>query len=178
METEPEASIVAWYDQPCYRYFHWAPSKTPFRMPQLFAAYDFLYKVIKEQGPFDGFIGFSQGAVTTMALLLHHAETHPEDPPTTLFKFGVLFSCPYIPDFDQDGVKVTWGRVKIPTLHIAGETDELWFEGSKRTYEKNCEEGTATLIVHPGGHIVPKDKPTVEKILTAMGHLMDKAMTE
>lgn len=173
--TEPEASIAAFWDQPCYRFFHWAPSPIEFQMSQVYEAYKFLYKVIEEHGPFDGVMGFSQGSVASVALMLHHAELHPDSPPDALFRFAILFSIPNLPDEDSDGSPLSWGKIRIPSLHICGEADEEWFEMSKLTFERNCEEGTARIIVHKGGHLVPKDQPTVDEILGAIGELIQKA---
>lgn len=147
-------------------------------MKQVHEAYKFVYDVINEHGPFDGVLGFSQGSVLSVALMLHHAELHPEDPPNALFNFAILFSIPHLPDTDSDGTPVTWGKIKVPSLYICGEADEDWFEYSKRTFENNSEKGSAEIIIHKGGHLVPKDPPTVGKILTAIGELLKKADNE
>lgn len=144
-------------------------------MKQVHNAYQFVYDVIKEHGPFDGVLGFSQGSVLSVALLLHHAELHPDDPPNVLFGFAILFSIPHLPDEDADGTPVTWGKIRVPSLHICGETDEEWFERSKQTFARNCEEGSAEMIIHKGGHLVPKDQQTVDKILESIGELLRKA---
>ncbi len=152
----------------------------PFRVSQLRDAYDFLYGVIRDRGPFDGVIGFSQGAVMSVALMLHHAATHPDAPPDDLFKFVVLFSCPYLPDLDDDDDSgkppITWGAIDVPSLHVCGEADDEWFEASKSTFAKNCRPGSATLVVHKGGHLVPTDPPTVNKVIGEIGKLVDRAM--
>ena len=173
--TDPDVSIAAFYDEPCYRFFHWAPSKVPFSMEQVRTAYDYLHKVIKEHGPFDGVMGFSQGCVMSAALLQHHAKTHPEDPVDALFRFAILFSSPGWPPEDADGSIIPWGDLRVPSLHIIGQADEEWYEGGIIMYHEHCEEGTARLIEHEDGHSIPKDPPTVNKIIEAIEELVQRA---
>jgi len=173
--TEPEESIVGFWDQPCYRFFHWPPSPTAFKVQQIYDACDYLNKVIEEHGPFDGVLGFSMGSVMSLATMLRHAQLHPDDRSDALFQFAILFSSPNLPDSDSSGGKATWGKIRVPSLHICGEADEQWFSKSKETFEKHCQGGTARLIIHKGGHTIPKDKPTVDKILEAIDQLFEDA---
>jgi hypothetical protein len=178
VETETHDTVKEFYDKPCYRNFHWAPSPIPFDMQQVRDAYKFWYKVIEEQGPFDGVMGFSQGSVISVALLLHHAEEHPEAPPTDLFRFAILFSCPYLP-WPEPGTgpeDIDWGRIQTPSLHICGKADEEWGEAALYTFWENCEEGTATLYQHSDGHTIPKDKASVDKIIGEIGKFVKEAM--
>ena len=173
IETSPEVSISAFWNQPCYRFFHWDPSPTPFALQQVDDAIDFINNIIERQGPFDGVIGFSQGSVMALATMLRYAKLNPDDDP--LFRFAIFFSVPYIPEKDTSGRQEEWGRIRVPSLHICGETDELWFESSKVTAEKNCEKGLTNVIVHKGGHVIPKDKPIVDRVIDAIEDLLDKA---
>ena len=145
-------------------------------MRQVYTAYTYLYEVIQKEGPFDGVIGFSQGAVISVALLLHHAQKHPDEPPDALFRFGIFFSCPALPieeEMDHDAEE--WGdlQLRIPTIHVCGEADSDWFEKSQETFYERCEEGTATMIMHKGGHLIPKDKQMVDKIFVEIGKLLE-----
>ncbi|PYI30057.1 hypothetical protein BP00DRAFT_426927 [Aspergillus indologenus CBS 114.80] len=45
--------------------------------------------VIEAEGPFDGVIGFSQGASLALSILYHHEISHPSRPPP--FRFAVFF---------------------------------------------------------------------------------------
>jgi hypothetical protein len=173
--TEPEASIKTIWDQPCYRFFHWPPSPVEFDMTQMHDAYKFLYKVLKEKGPFDGVMGFSMGSVTSLAFMLNHAQRNPQEPADALFRYAILFSMPNLPDEDADGSPVAWGKLQIPSLHIAGSADTEWFEKSKLTFKENCRPGSATMIIHDGGHAIPKEKPMVDKIIKAIGELIETA---
>ncbi|RMD42208.1 hypothetical protein DV735_g2939, partial [Chaetothyriales sp. CBS 134920] len=53
-------------------------------------AHEMLSEVIEEEGPFDGIVGFSQGASLAVAYLLQHEIDHPNEPAP--FKFAALFS--------------------------------------------------------------------------------------
>ncbi len=192
--------MAAVYDAPCFRYFHWAPSPVPFSMGQVHAAYAWLDGVVAEHGPFDGVLGFSQGAVMAVALLLHRqrlraaaeGEEEADDqhlnpprspaddaadaaPPPLPFHFAVLFACPDLPALLPDAVTVSWGRLRIPSLHVCGEADHEWFAKSRDTFTDRCEPGTALLLVHKGGHAVPGDRPTVDRVMRAIGALIRRA---
>lgn len=76
--------VQDYFSGPCYCYF-----KTPHpdEIPQ---AHDLINEIIAEEGPFDGVLGFSQGATVAASLLLQHAIDHPDTAPP--FKFAVFFS--------------------------------------------------------------------------------------
>jgi hypothetical protein len=46
-------------------------------------------EIIEDEGPFDGVIGFSQGASLALSILYHHEINHPNQPPP--FRFAVFF---------------------------------------------------------------------------------------
>ncbi|KAF4345873.1 EF-hand calcium-binding domain protein [Fusarium beomiforme] len=56
----------------------------------LASAYAYVMEVIREDGPYDGVIGFSQGAALAAGLLLSHQHQAPNEP--NLFKFAILLS--------------------------------------------------------------------------------------
>ena len=135
------------------------------------AAFEHVYRLIKEEGPFDGVLGFSQGSSCLSGFLIHH-----EMPPAQedLFKFAILFSTSGIPEWDTEGREL--GMIRIPTLHVCGEADREWVEDSKAVVSRcqNAEE-TAELIVHKDGHAVPKDRPTVDTIMRGIKRLLERA---
>ncbi len=171
--TPAHESIAAFYDEPCYRYFHWDPSPVPFDVAQIFDAFKYLSSIIERQGPFDGVIGFSQGSVMSIALMRQYAKQHPDAPPDALFRFAILFSSPHLNTTDKNGEPLIPGKVQIPSLHICGRNDTEWFQSSQRVFAESFEEGTATMIVHNGAHVVPKDPPTVQKIIDAIEDIVN-----
>ncbi|KAL4877348.1 serine hydrolase-domain-containing protein [Aspergillus karnatakaensis] len=52
-------------------------------------AHDLVKDVIEDDGPFDGVIGFSQGASLALSILYHHEIRHPDRPPP--FRFAIFF---------------------------------------------------------------------------------------
>ena len=57
---------------------------------QISKALDLIKAVIDEEGPFDGFLGFSQGASLILSYLMQHEMDHPHKTPD--FQFAILFS--------------------------------------------------------------------------------------
>ncbi|GFF36969.1 hypothetical protein IFM58399_04731 [Aspergillus lentulus] len=67
-------------------------------------ASDLVWDIIDEEGPFDGVIGFSQGASLALSILYHHQINRPHQPPP--FRFAV-FLCSVLsispdPKFNAD----------------------------------------------------------------------------
>ncbi|KIA75493.1 hypothetical protein HK57_00042 [Aspergillus ustus] len=56
---------------------------------QVREAHELVTDVIEDEGPFDGVIGFSQGASLAISMLYHHEICHPNRPPP--FRFAIFF---------------------------------------------------------------------------------------
>lgn len=56
------------------------------------SAHELLHQVIEEEGPFDGVLGFSQGAAVILSMIMHQELTYPNSPP--LFNFAIFIACP------------------------------------------------------------------------------------
>jgi hypothetical protein len=85
-------------------------------------ALDYLYGIMEEDGPFDGIIGYSEGATVAATLILHEQrrfETHGIPP---MFKCALFFAGwpPMTPELDtlvladESDLIIT-----IPTCHIS-----------------------------------------------------------
>lgn len=53
------------------------------------AAQSYIHEIIEEEGPFDGVIGFSQGAALAASLILEHQKSYP-NAINSLFKFAIF----------------------------------------------------------------------------------------
>jgi hypothetical protein len=53
-------------------------------------AHDLIHEAIEVDGPFDGLVGFSQGAGLAMSYMMHQKITNPDAP--SEFKFAIMFS--------------------------------------------------------------------------------------
>ena len=108
-------------------------------------------QTLQEHGPFDGLLGFSQGATLGALLCLAPSPLPP-------LRFAVLVSgfMPRDPALEPL-VGTAEGppplRVPLPSLHVMGENDQLVAAASSQRLS-DCFAG-ATLHHHEGGHLVP-----------------------
>ena len=110
MHTE----IAAVYPEP---YLCFYPSAQPALVE---AAQSFIHEIIEEEGPFDGVIGFSQGAALAASLIFEHQKNNP-NAIDTLFKFAVFAgaSLPFNKD-DRAGLNL-WEQACDGTPKFADE---------------------------------------------------------
>lgn len=85
-------------------------------------AMEYLYDIMQEEGPFDGIIGYSEGATVAGTLLLHEQKRFEVEGRTPMFKCAIFFAGwpPMTPEFDgivlADETDLT---ITIPTVHIS-----------------------------------------------------------
>ncbi len=107
-----------------------------------------LESVCKTQGPFDGVLGFSQGA--TLAALLCLRRLHP-------FRFAILIAG-FVPRDPLWAAAFEPNACALPSFHIYGTSDES-VPPDRALALASCfgEAGvrTARLHEHTGGHVVP-----------------------
>lgn len=136
--------------------------------PQLAPKYVQEYAKTSDAGPFDGLLGFSEGASVAADVLLDQERTS-ERP----FKCGVFFCGipPYKPSSADMYLADECGEaIKIPTVHITGARDLANFAGS--ALKNLCSSENASAYEHSQGHEVPR-APAVTK---RMATLIRKAM--
>ena len=137
-------------------------------------------KCIREEGPFDGVIGFSQGATAAgmVASLLEgeyrlrgfeetekaggmkypqsfRAEDVFVQPP---LKFAIVYSGFRAPGERYDGFYKP--KIKTKLLHFIGQLDTVVEEERSRGLVACCEE--ERVVVHPGGHFLPSQRPWLD----------------
>ncbi|CAI2350709.1 unnamed protein product [Caenorhabditis sp. 36 PRJEB53466] len=116
-------------------------------------------KFIEENGPFDGLLGFSQGA-SMVHLLIAKAQAGEINLPG--IRFAVFFSG--FLSLSSKHEHLTTLQIKdIPSLHVFGDADEIV---ARPKSEKLADrfDVPALRIVHEGGHLVPsmsKHKETI-----------------
>ncbi|UQC81181.1 menadione-induced gene-4 [Colletotrichum lupini] len=69
----------------------WSDHLTP-TTESVTAAHRHVKSIMAEKGPFDGIMGFSQGAAVAVSMILRHQLETPSTPP--LFKFAILIGSP------------------------------------------------------------------------------------
>jgi hypothetical protein len=129
------------------------------------AAFVAISKLIETEGPFDGVLGFSQGAGLAGVLCQHIHKLHPSQPELS---FAVFYS----------GFKITRpehqhfyaSKITTPTLHIVGSLDTVVSEERSIWLYEVCEPSQRVLISHPGGHFVPNAKDMVNKVVQMIQH--------
>jgi predicted esterase len=134
-------------------------------------AYDMIYEAIKEDGPFDGILGFSHGGTLAAGFMAHHAAQNPYDAP--LFRCAIFFNA-ILPFQMTDEDTPIWGeevegRIKIPTLHVMGRNDFV-YNYSLSLYNL-CDVELSNILVHDKGHEIPSDGKTVTKMAAAIRDL-------
>ncbi|KAL5996529.1 hypothetical protein ACLOJK_026609 [Asimina triloba] len=121
-------------------------------------SYAYLKAVCSKMGPFDGILGFSQGAA--MAALF--CALQGRDDHALCFRFAILCS-----GFRISSEKIIWGSsINCPSLHIFGGR-----EGKDRQIARSVsmelaqlfDEGSADVLEHESGHIIPTQPPYIDQ---------------
>lgn len=148
-------------------------------------AFDMIAKIITTEGPFDGVMGFSQGAALaamltslldrpsrqdafkrakeTSALAIDYPISF-EDLQQPPFKFLVSYCGFRAPGERYNGFYED-PTIQTPSCHVNGSLDTLVEESRWRTLMEACGgEGMTRLVIHPGGHFVPSGKQYLETV--------------
>jgi dihydrofolate reductase len=142
--------------------------------------------LLKEEGPYDGVVGFSQGACLTFMVASLLEDNRKESFDAATKQNGVEFPKSFLPEntgnhpplkfaIVYSGFKVAdprWGAlydvqrpVTTPVLHVMGTLDALVIEAKSRGIIEACAgdpEREGKVVFHPGGHFVPSQKVYLE----------------
>ena len=142
---------------------------------ELDASIDYLSEYIQQYGPFDGIIGFSQGAVMTMVLtalceagtLPGRAEALLQQPvpirqaaPQAPFKFTISISGYKASERLYSGCFEP--RINTPSLHILAELDTMVENSDSIDLVNVCVD--AKVITHVAGHVVPTSSTVLRQM--------------
>ncbi|XP_031397094.1 rhodanese-like domain-containing protein 6 isoform X4 [Punica granatum] len=117
-----------------------------------------LKKVFSQDGPFDGILGFSQGAAMATLACAHQDKFKGE----MNFRFAVLCSG-YLPKIAE----ISHGTINCPSLHIFGSDhgkDRQISNTASKDLATYFEEGSSVIIQHDSGHIIPTRSPYIDQI--------------
>ena len=120
-------------------------------------------------GPFDGLLGFSEGASIVANLLIDQQRSSSVRP----FKCAILISGlpPLQPGNGDPFLADELGQIiNTPTAHIIGAKDPGWL-GSLALFNL-CAEGTASLYDHKQGHEIPKVPAIVKKMVVVIREML------
>ena len=120
---------------------------------------DRIYRIIDEDGPFDGIIGNSEGATVGATFLVDYLQKVAKKEHKAELRCAVFISGG--PPYTADGKDVIVAdengpMISIPTCHIIGWNDTV-IDGSVALYHL-CDEDLATIVDHGKGHMVPRDE--------------------
>lgn len=143
----------------------WKMAKSPFDSLQyqqqtegFERSIEYLKTVFSEKGPFDGILGFSQGAAMAALVSAHREEFKGEID----FRFVILCSgfCVNMGGYEE-------GSINLPSLHIFGHKEgkdrQIDCEASKQLTSL-FENGCSVIIEHDSGHIIPTRSPYIGEI--------------
>ncbi|MCJ1355502.1 MAG: hypothetical protein MMC33_005494 [Icmadophila ericetorum] len=176
LDSGPGPGIKGIYEGPYYSYYRWPRTFSSEDDRSVADAYEWLYRVIEEDGPFDGVLGFSHGATFAFGFLVQHARKNPYASP--LFRSAIFIGS--LPPFrNDDKGKIVYEKglqdiVKMPTLHVTGKADFV-YEHSMSVY-RLCDARSSQLVVHAKGHEIPGDAKNVAMIAAAWREMMQRAM--
>lgn len=140
------------------------------------AALKQLYRVMEEEGPFDAIIGYSEGASVASTFLIDEKRRFLEEGREPQLKCGIFFSgWPPVAEDAQSLLLADADEtlIEIPTFHVIGSRDP-WVQGSMALYN-TCDEDTANLFDHGGGHTLPRDAKTCKELGDAIRAMMTTA---
>ncbi|KAL5138639.1 Rhodanese-like domain-containing protein 6 [Glycine soja] len=125
-----------------------------------------LKNVFSQEGPFDGILGFSQGAAMTALISAQQEKLKGEMD----FKFVVLCS-----GFALRMKEMECGPIKCPSLHIFGNEHgkdrQIANQASKELaslYDSDC----SAIVEHDCGHIIPTRSPYIDEIKDFLGRFL------
>ncbi|KAI5271655.1 hypothetical protein E4T47_05014 [Aureobasidium subglaciale] len=186
-EEEPEA--YAWWRR--------KGDGEPFTYAGLEQGFERIAEVIKEQGPFDGAIGFSQGgaAAGMLASLLEtgRRDAFEKQQANGGMRYPESFErdTGYMTDVVQEPLKFSVSysgfaaapndlytafyepKIQTPVLHFIGSVDTVVEESRSLRLVDACvtgrgvEGGVARLVYHPGGHFLPSSQKQYVAALVA-----------
>lgn len=203
-------------------------------------AHDQVLDVVEHEGPFDGVIGFSQGAALAAAVIARHEEEKPSE---ELFKIAVFIAASMPFNLEGGEIRLSYDgrgsfsaigietpgplpgdhetefwqndcrmatvisefesrrplirrrhepqeidvllryhpstyaqRLRIPTVHVIGTEDTYSQQGFDLA--ELCSSRKTQLVVHSGGHELPRDAVTVGKIGEAIQYAVDRTRLE
>lgn len=131
---------------------------------------------IDEEGPFDGLIGYCEGASFGATLILDRLRKESSLHAPQSFKCALFFSgyAPFAPDGSKVILADEYGQIfNFPTCHVIGSDDAL-IDGAMALLNL-CDSGQATVIEGGSGHLMPQDSSALRAVSASFLKLVDLA---
>ncbi|KAF6804621.1 hypothetical protein CMUS01_14808 [Colletotrichum musicola] len=157
IKTGPGPGVLPFFEG-CDPFFRWVSDDPATPAAEFQAQKDravaLLKDFVRENGPFAGLVGFSQGARAAASLLLEEQR----EPFFGGRVFG-LFICGTFPPF----VPCEDVLIAAPTVHVIGLEDP-WEPDSEELLALCAKEGPRRVVRFPEGHHLPTSKETIAQI--------------
>jgi hypothetical protein len=165
----------------------WTKLDTAIRIDQLYSSLDYLTSYLREHGPVDGIIGFSQGASMAMMLTaLCEGSSRPEriaalanqgiplliPPPQAPFKFAI--ACSGFRNSPQFYNGFYSPSIVTPSMHVVADWDHMVSVQMSADIIDACVD--AVVMRHPGTHAVPTDRRSMSEMSKFMNNACVKAV--
>ncbi|RSH76555.1 uncharacterized protein EHS24_005544 [Apiotrichum porosum] len=115
-----------------------------------------LIDVFAKEGPFDGVLGLSQGAVLT-SILCGLNGSHG-----IKFNFAMMVGGFLASDTELEKLYERHQRYSLPSIHVYGRRDGI--VNPSATLELSRVFKNPTIVVHDGGHVIPQQRDAEAKM--------------
>ena len=131
---------------------------------------DPLHRILEEEGPFHGVLGYSEGASVAATLLVSNQRRCEAQGIENTLTNAIFFSG--APPLDPDGEALLLADrcgqvIEARTIHVLSASDPF-LHGCLALYNV-CNEERAQIFDHGKGHLVPRE-PRVVKDFSAFVH--------
>ncbi|CAB4315769.1 unnamed protein product [Prunus armeniaca] len=135
----------------------------------------YIKTVYAQEGPFDGLLGFSQGAAMAAALVCAQ-QTQRRLLQTGEMEFGFVILCSgfglmKLIEAEEEKIQM----LKCPSLHIFGSDhgkDRQIANQASRKLASLFDEGCSVTIEHDSGHIIPTRPPYIDQVKDFLGRFL------
>ncbi|KAL7624971.1 hypothetical protein AAE478_004185 [Parahypoxylon ruwenzoriense] len=139
-------------------------------------AIQYLFDIMDKEGPFEGIIGYSEGATVAATLLLAEQKRSEETGREPMIKCAIFFAG--WPPLDPSTYAMVLSdesdlMINIHTCHIIGSLDP-YVAGSMALYN-TCEPDTAYIFDHGKGHTLPREKSVIKELGDVIRNMMADA---
>ncbi|KAH7369282.1 serine hydrolase FSH [Plectosphaerella cucumerina] len=194
IEADPDPCFEGIFEPPFFDWVQWRSpddsrvnsTSSDASLATVRAAFELLDHVVEEQGPFDGILGFSQGASVACAYLAH---LDRRDGSCSPFRFAIFFSSGGLSadhllllhrlsgmtDKEQQKTPALEGLLSMPALHVHGNADKL--KDDALAMVRLWQPGSAVVASHQGGHVIPRDVASIGRIVSAAKLMMQSVVS-
>ncbi|XP_003748281.1 esterase OVCA2-like [Galendromus occidentalis] len=132
------------------------------------SALELVSNTVEKEGPFDGILGFSQGA-SFVALVLQLGNKIWGDFDQIRFRFAILFS-----GFESRNSKHAFGgKIDLPALHVIGKTDKVIPLEQASAFNELFSD--VQISEHEGGHFIPSSGNSKRDVIEFMKKFSETA---